>query len=369
MNGLKKNVKKVPSPKLTNSGITLIALVVTIIVLLILAGISILMLTGDNGILTKAGEAKEKTDITQIDEQRRLATMVAATNLTETEFQGVKIPAGFAPTMIEGESTKEEGLVITDSTGNEFVWIEVPNKTKDPTATFGPDYEAYGVTDKSDYGNIEKAIYNKSNIDDRYDKWYDSNGKYEEDTNSNLVDRNGCGLTAEEYRQAYQESLTNIYENQGFWLGRYEAGIEESYRYFDSSTTTEWKEVHPAVEKPVIKKNAYPYNWVTIAQAQRLSSEIYSGNRKSGLMFYIHYISLRNFLTYRGDWGTDDKAIIRTYLRDDGGSWGNFYDSLYNIDDDRAHYSLDKGANWLNGKYEKKEDAAMMLSTRSIRKI
>ena len=43
-------------------GITLIALVVTIIVLLILAGISISMLTGQNGILNRAQEAKEKTE-------------------------------------------------------------------------------------------------------------------------------------------------------------------------------------------------------------------------------------------------------------------------------------------------------------------
>ena len=43
--------------------ITLIALVVTIIVLLILAGVSIQMLTGENGVLTRAGEAKDKTDL------------------------------------------------------------------------------------------------------------------------------------------------------------------------------------------------------------------------------------------------------------------------------------------------------------------
>ena len=46
----------------TNSGITLIALVITIIVLLILAGVTIATLTGDNGILTKATEAKDKTE-------------------------------------------------------------------------------------------------------------------------------------------------------------------------------------------------------------------------------------------------------------------------------------------------------------------
>ena len=44
-----------------SNGITLIALVVTIIVLLILAGVSIQMLTGDNGILQRTGEAKENT--------------------------------------------------------------------------------------------------------------------------------------------------------------------------------------------------------------------------------------------------------------------------------------------------------------------
>lgn len=51
-----------------NRGITLIALVVTIIVLLILAGISISMLTGQNGILNRASEAKEKTSLSQKQE-------------------------------------------------------------------------------------------------------------------------------------------------------------------------------------------------------------------------------------------------------------------------------------------------------------
>ncbi len=60
-----------------NSGITLIALVVTIIVLLILAGISIMMLSGNNGILNRAGEAKERTGIAQTEEQVKLATSAA----------------------------------------------------------------------------------------------------------------------------------------------------------------------------------------------------------------------------------------------------------------------------------------------------
>ena len=54
MNNIKKSLK-------FSNGITLIALVITIIVLLILAGISISMLSGDNGILQKSTEAKTNT--------------------------------------------------------------------------------------------------------------------------------------------------------------------------------------------------------------------------------------------------------------------------------------------------------------------
>lgn len=55
-----------------NKGITLIALVITIIVLLILAGISIATLTGENGILSKADTAKKQSEITDATEQAKL---------------------------------------------------------------------------------------------------------------------------------------------------------------------------------------------------------------------------------------------------------------------------------------------------------
>ena len=56
-------------------GITLIALVITIIVLLILAGISISMLSGDNSILSRAREARDKTQETQKDEEVKIAVL------------------------------------------------------------------------------------------------------------------------------------------------------------------------------------------------------------------------------------------------------------------------------------------------------
>ena len=64
-------------------GITLIALVITIIVLLILAGVTIAALSGDNGILTKAKEAKEKTEQAQKDEERNLQEITDTMNGVE----------------------------------------------------------------------------------------------------------------------------------------------------------------------------------------------------------------------------------------------------------------------------------------------
>lgn len=58
--------------KQKNKGITLISLVITIIVLLILAGVSIAMLTGENGILTRAARAKEETEKAKANEQNIL---------------------------------------------------------------------------------------------------------------------------------------------------------------------------------------------------------------------------------------------------------------------------------------------------------
>ena len=61
------------------SGITLIALVITIILLLILATISIAVVTGDNGIISKAREAKELTEQAEEKEQIILAYNAAVT--------------------------------------------------------------------------------------------------------------------------------------------------------------------------------------------------------------------------------------------------------------------------------------------------
>ena len=68
---MEKQKEKIPlkQRKKAERGITLIALVITIIVLLILAGVTIATLTGENGILTRASDAKEQTEIAEVKER------------------------------------------------------------------------------------------------------------------------------------------------------------------------------------------------------------------------------------------------------------------------------------------------------------
>ena len=70
-----------------NKGITLVALIVTIVILLILAGISISTLT-NTGIFEKVQEAKRKTEEENKEEQRKIAQMEALKNKEKTTYKG-----------------------------------------------------------------------------------------------------------------------------------------------------------------------------------------------------------------------------------------------------------------------------------------
>ena len=111
-----------------NKGITLIALVVTIIVLLILAGISIAMLTGQNGILNRAAEAKEKTRAAQEDENEKLQGYEKIINQYAENLPIGEETTPYLPnsTFSKKEGDLATGLVIQDANQNEYVWVEVP---------------------------------------------------------------------------------------------------------------------------------------------------------------------------------------------------------------------------------------------------
>ena len=128
-------------------GITLVALVITIIILLILAGISISTLT-NTGIFEKAKDAKEKSEVAEkqqsetLDSYEKELNKYTSDNLEEnigvkfkknTELHdknGAKIivPAGFKVVNTD-DLTVEKGIVVEDSKGNQYVWI--PCTTED----------------------------------------------------------------------------------------------------------------------------------------------------------------------------------------------------------------------------------------------
>ena len=106
-----------------NKGITLIALVITIIVLLILAGVSIAMLTGQNGILTQASTSKEKTNAAEVAERVNVELNAQLSHAMAGEAFDPKatiesnigtLPSGYTAT---AEVTTGTGVVI-NVTGN-----------------------------------------------------------------------------------------------------------------------------------------------------------------------------------------------------------------------------------------------------------
>ncbi len=315
-------------------GITLIALVITIIVLLILAAVSIATLTGENGILTKANKAKEETETASKEEQRRLAVAEANMNDEETEFQGVKIPAGFAPTRIEGESTIDEGLVIVDGEGNSYVWIEVPTSIyKNTEYTTNVDNGASIPTASEDYGNIEKVLQN-------YASSYRGSGKDEFDE---TTAKDATGLTLSEYNELKNKMLKSIYENGGFWIGQYEMGTETLRTKEDAELTT-----------PVCKEGAYPYNFVTCKQAQEKASSMKSGDYESSLMFGIQWDLVMKFIETK-------EGKTQEELKKDSTSWGNYKNKEFTVT--KGKYSTNNGASFLDvsGSYKKSE--SVLLTT------
>ena len=118
--------------EIKNKGITLISLVITIVVLLILAGVAISISVDEGGLFSKSGKAKNDWNANVIKEEEAMlkvdALMQEAGVSSNSDNEMIKyylneevpIPKGFK--YVEG--TKETGIIIRDeNNGNEFVWI------------------------------------------------------------------------------------------------------------------------------------------------------------------------------------------------------------------------------------------------------
>ena len=152
-------MKKGKLKKYTNKGITLIALVITIIVLLILAGVSIAMLTGENGVLTKATEAKDQTEIAQEKEEIAMAYAASKANkvdqvadpVTASELQGELDKLNSL-----GTADDSDGLKVTYPNGHIYTIdqltgiISGPDIKEENTAT-APEYWEKTTTADSEW--------------------------------------------------------------------------------------------------------------------------------------------------------------------------------------------------------------------------
>ena len=138
-----------------NKGITLVALIVTIIVLLILAGVSIAMLTGDNGILNQASRVKEETEKAKKDEENILNNNE---NYLYNKIGEVRQVEDNAPGILEGNGTEEEPYVINSIEDLVFFSFDVSsgNKYEDKIVKLGLSLDFF--SDKS-YVNANREDY------------------------------------------------------------------------------------------------------------------------------------------------------------------------------------------------------------------
>ena len=236
-----------------NKGITLVALVVTIVVLLILAGVSINLVLGENGLITQAQEAKRKTAEA---EKNETTSMDSASDWISETVNNTSLPQTTTtkPYMPSCEFKKVEGtnlangLVIEDVSGNQYVWVEVPMSTE-VYQTTGLEITEFNA---DIYTKIEDDLHNYADL-------YTTSWKDEYcELNSDGWFKNG-----EEYNERKYKILKSIYENGGFWVGRYEAGTEIN--------RVEGAEINV---KPQSKENLYPYTFVTRSQSKKIAEMI-----------------------------------------------------------------------------------------------
>ena len=317
---MKINLKK-------NKGITLIALVITIIVLLILAGVSIAMLTGQNGILSQAQNASTQTEIAEAKEQAQMDIMAwqserlengqdatlndetVKTILTGKEYvkelkdtsfistkgeheiqysdlytngnnqsgqtvvDGVTVPSGF--THIVGER-KEEGIVVADSKGNEFVWVPVTKK-EDGTPT-APYVETNGMLTKKDGTQVEIQL-GRYDFDTRTGEPSAYSGSYTEDTSTNHNHDYGNAIAL-----SIKNFKTSVEENGGYYIARYEAGVtsETSFSTEDMENgdppNDNWTAYDGDSNDIVIKSGEKVWNYVTQKKASELCINLKTSN-------------------------------------------------------------------------------------------
>ena len=337
-----------------NKGITLVALVVTIVVLLILAGVSINLVLGNNGIIAKAQEAKTKQAEASQNDLKGMNSLIEQMESTlNGSGNGGKTEPETVPYLpsddfhYDTSTSIDTGLVIKDASGNEYVWVVVPRTT----AVYKTTGLGKTTFTDADYTSIEKDLKDYTSIyvtESGYSDLY-----YPDDKN--------VGWFADEtaYNNLKNSMLKSVYENGGFYVGRYEAGIETTGTNRTSNTdkNSEGKYITPSTT-PVSKADAYPYTYVTRTQAQNLASNVNSGTKISSLMFGVQWDLVLAFMHNKGN-------IADSTLTSNSTTIGNYNDNLWTIKNAKAQYSEDDGDTFTAcpNPFKKESESEILLTT------
>ena len=288
------NIRKI---KKQVKGITLIALVVTIIVLLILAGIAISLTIGNNGIFSRAQTAVNTWRNAESNEQLAMGELEdwidGQLNGNTTVVDDVTIPDGF----YYAGGSKDTGLVISDDPndeiewneetstnavpndleGNQFVWVPVANPENyfiDATATLNTNATGTGkekeVTtnvysnltirsgDQSDYtagapGTEKTEEENAVTREPDVLSGYDTDEQYYE----KILEFDSPKAMAESFVAEYKAMSGSIKKYNGFYIGRYElsGSVEDPTEEAGASLTNQnWYNLYKACQNVVTGK-------------------------------------------------------------------------------------------------------------------
>ena len=291
--------------KMYDGGITLIALVVTVVVLLILAGVSLNLVIGNEGILTRSKEAANKYGKQAENEQQGLndietwlgeqfgdgtdsgedkgvikvpvntkATKNGTIDGKEPNINNPIIPKGYTPinagnaTWGDGNSSPaqssiDNGLVIKDDNNNEWVWIPVEASTL--SNMYATSTKENGETISGDVGVTTKMYTKTTTIGKTGDTVTISRSTpnttdYREPDlvvgrDSTSYDKNESyyktilgfdspKAMAEAFTIDYANMIASIQKYGGFYIGRYELSIEGVQKGKATLTDTNWYDLY-----------------------------------------------------------------------------------------------------------------------------
>ena len=337
---------------MNNKGITIVALVITIVVLLILAGVSINLVLGNNGIISKAKEAETKSGEASENDLKGMNSLIeemeSALNDGKTESETIP----YLPSddfHYDTSTSVDTGLVIADSNGNEYVWVVVPKSLYNNTAYNSNNDKK--PSSSTDYENIEYCLQ-------QYTATYRNKTSY---SDVYYADDKNVGWFTDEtaYNNFKNSMLKSVYENGGFYVGRYEAGIGTN-RNSPGPTNSDGKYTIEGMPTPVSKADAYPYTYVTRTQAQNLASKVNSGTKTSSLMFGVQWDLVLAFMS------KDTEKINQNTLSEltsNSTTMGNYNNNLWEIKNVNAQYLSNGKFVQCSNPYKKESNSNILLTT------